>query len=229
MSLAAQMTKNKDGSMRQVIIALMLLLLVGLPGQAVAQEADSEDAAELVQEYMDRAVELVQEQEEPDPDQLASSLREMAEEIFDFELMSRMSLGRHWHSFDQEQKQDFVQKFTTLLEENYLGRMDEHMQEVEDFSREDMQVTGHTLLSSKRAEVESKILYQDQEIPVNYRLAYDGKGWKVYDAHVEGVSLIQNYRSQFDKLLQRGSVQDLLQRIEQKLQDSDPEDLEDIT
>ncbi|MFP4391755.1 MAG: phospholipid-binding protein MlaC [Desulfohalobiaceae bacterium] len=215
--------------MRQAIIGLMLLLLVALPGQVGAQEAESEEAADLVREYMDQAVELIQDEDEPDPDQLASSLREMAEEIFDFELMSRMSLGRHWHSFDQEQKEEFVQQFTTLLEENYLGRMDEHMQEVQDFSREDMQVTGHTLLSSKRAEVESKISYQDQEIPVNYRLAYDGTDWKVYDVYVEGVSLIQNYRSQFDKLLQRGSAQDLLQKIEKKLQEGDPEDLEDIT
>lgn len=215
--------------MRTLVISLLLLLLAGLPLQAKAQEADSSEAADLIRDYMDRALELVQDQEEPDPDQLSSNMGDMAEEIFDFELMSRMSLGRHWNSFDQEQQKKFVQEFTALLQENYLGRMDEHLQEVQDFSREDMQVTGHELLSSKRAQVQSIIHYQDKEIPVNYRLATRGEGWKVYDVHVEGMSLIQNYRSQFDQLLQRGSAQDLLQKIKQKLEEGDPEELEDLT
>jgi phospholipid transport system substrate-binding protein len=214
--------------MRILVVSLLLILLAGLPLQVQAQEPDSSKAAELVREYMDRALELVQGQDELDPEQVASSLGDMAEEIFDFELMARMSLGRHWHRFSQKQQKEFVKQFTKLLQENYLGRMDEHMQEVQDFTREDIQITEHLLLSSRRAEVKSIIRYQNQEIPVNYRLATQGEGWKVYDVHVEGVSLIQNYRSQFDQLLQTGSAQDILQKIKQKLQE-DSEDLEDLT
>lgn len=212
---------------KAIIIFIFLLLVTGLPIQVQAKEPSSSEAADLIRDYMDQILESLQAETRPEPEKIVQKLQAMAQEIFDFELMSRMSLGRHWHDFDQAQKKEFVGLFTTLLEKNYLSRVNEYMQEIQEYSRQDVQVTGHVLLSKRRAEVKSIIKYQNKDIPVNYRLATDGTAWKVYDVHVEGVSLIQNYRSQFNQLLQQGTANELLDKIRDRLQTGD-EDLDDL-
>jgi phospholipid transport system substrate-binding protein len=73
-----------------------------------------------------------------------------------------------------------------------------------------------TMLSEKKAEVQSKVITASAEIPINYRMFKRGDDWKVYDMVIEGISLIQNYRTQFRSILAKGSPEDLLKKLREK-------------
>lgn len=108
--------------------------------------------------------------------------------------------------------------FTRLLENTYFQKLEEHLSEVREYSDDDMQVTDEIVFSSRKAEVQSKIVYDDKDVPVDYRFVKTDDEWKIYDVLVEEVSLVQNYRSQFNDRLQKVSVAELMQEMRDKVQ-----------
>ncbi|MGM0760238.1 MAG: MlaC/ttg2D family ABC transporter substrate-binding protein [Thermodesulfobacteriota bacterium] len=153
-----------------------------------------------------------------DKDQLQEELQCMVREIFTFQIMAQMSLGRNWQDLDSDEQDEFVSLFTRLLENTYFQKLEDHLSEIRDYSDDDMQVTDEILFSSRKAEVKSKIVYDDQDVPVNYRFVKTDDAWKIYDVLVEEVSLVQNYRSQFNDRLQKVSVSELMQEMRDKVQ-----------
>jgi phospholipid transport system substrate-binding protein len=136
-------------------------------------------------------------------------IREIISEFFDFQILSRMALGRNWKKFSPDQQKEFTMLFRALLEQVYMDR-------ILAYSDEEVEFTKETTLSKKKAEVRSKIITNTAEIPIYYRMVYRGDRWKTYDVVIEGVSLVKNYRSQFNELMNRKSPEDLLAHLRKK-------------
>ncbi len=132
-------------------------------------------------------------------------IRQAAVELFDFEEMSRRLLGQRWTDASPEEQQDFMSLFTDLLERAYLNT-------IGNYSLATITFQGETI-SGSYAQVQSRMAAGKGEVAIEYRLLdHDGR-WAVYDVAVDGVSLISNYRSQFNSILKRISFAQLLDRL----------------
>ena len=136
-------------------------------------------------------------------------LRAIADEIFNWEEMAKRSLGIHWKARTPEEKKEFVKLFSDLLDRTYMGK-------IEKYSGEKIAYNNETI-DGKYALLESKIFTKnDTEVAVNYWLINKDGTWWVYDVSVEGVSLIKNYRTQFNEILARSSYPELVKKIKSK-------------
>ena len=199
-----------------VLLAAVLLI----PGTGAAKQSPQE----AVDSYVQKVLQAFRQYEgkELDTPETRKEFKEklscIAGEIFDYRIMARMSLGQYWSDFSGQQQKEFVQLFRRLIETNYFDKLLENMEEVKAYSRDTIVLTDEIVFSSSKAEVRSFIRLQEKKIPVNYRLlSRSGENWGVYDVRVEGVSLIQNYRSQFRDMLNQNSPEELLDELRKKL------------
>src|SRR3990172_11516605 len=118
-------------------------------------------------------------------------IRQAVDERFNWEEMARRALARHWEKRTEEEKKEFVSLFADLLERTYMGK-------VEGYSGEKVQYEGDSV-EGNYASVKMKIITEKNvDIPLEYRLRKEAKDWLVYDVSIEGVSLVNNYRTQFN-------------------------------
>jgi phospholipid transport system substrate-binding protein len=137
-------------------------------------------------------------------------LRQVIYPRFDFVEMARRSLGPSWRRITPSEQQEFVRLFTQLLEESYINN-------IEAYNGENILYSGETQ-EQDYAEVKTKIATkQGEQIAVDYRLHKVAGDWQVYDVVIENVSLVNNYRSQFSRLLVKSPFPELLDRIQEKL------------
>ena len=136
-------------------------------------------------------------------------LRQAIYPKFDFAEMAKRSLGAQWQRRSPEEQREFVKLFTDLLENAYFDN-------IETYDGEKVTITGEKQ-DQDFAEVSSKITTKKgEEIAVNYKLRQFGSDWKVYDVVIENISLVNNYRSQFNRVIAQSSFEDLLRRMKDK-------------
>jgi phospholipid transport system substrate-binding protein len=134
------------------------------------------------------------------------AVRKVANDIFDFQETAKRSLGRHWEARTPAEREEFTHLFADLLESAYISR-------IERYSGENVSYVGESV-EADQATVRTKILTkQASQVPVDYRMLRQGARWRVYDVIIEGVSLIANYRTQFNKIIQTASFEDLVAKL----------------
>jgi phospholipid transport system substrate-binding protein len=144
-------------------------------------------------------------------------VREAAEKRLDWGEIARRCLGRHWRSISEAEREEFQKLLRDLAEGTLLGRLGEYSGEKVIYDSE--------RIDGKYSEVKIKIITEkSQEIPVVYRMKESNGCWRVYDVLIEGVSLVNNYRSQFNEILVNGSYQDLVERLKDRLRELREED-----
>lgn len=131
-------------------------------------------------------------------------------EIFDYNELSRRALALNWKKLNNQQRQEFTDLFSKLLAIVYMDRLLEYTDEKVVFGKEKM-------LSKNSVEVQSKIVTSSKEIPIHYRLILKNGTWRVYDVLIEGISLTQNYRSQFKSILSKQPPEELLKMLRKKV------------
>ncbi|MFH2057681.1 MAG: ABC transporter substrate-binding protein [Pseudomonadota bacterium] len=143
-------------------------------------------------------------------DKRRQALRTIIYERFSFEKMSQLSLGANWKKINDQQKDEFIKLFSQLLEDTYVTKIEGYTNEKILFTKE--------LVNKKKAQINTKIVTDSVEIPLDYRMyqAKDGS-WMVYDMIIEGVSLVGNYRSQFSEILQNDSFEKLMEELKKKI------------
>jgi phospholipid transport system substrate-binding protein len=136
-------------------------------------------------------------------------LREIVYPLFDFKEMAMRALGPHWRRLEAQQQKDFVDLFTELLERTYAERIDL-------YEGQKVVYTGETL-DKTYAVVKTKIVGKNGEAySADYRLHLaDGK-WRIYDVVAENISLVNNYRSQFNRIIVNSSFEELLKKMKEK-------------
>jgi phospholipid transport system substrate-binding protein len=138
-----------------------------------------------------------------------AAVRKIANDIFDFAEISRRSLGRHWQARSEKEKDEFVALFGDLLERSYISKIELYGGEKIAYATE--RVDGDN------AVVVTKIATKGgTEVPIDYRMLKKGDRWLVYDVSIEGVSLVSNYRTQFNKIIQTSSYADLVKKMKTK-------------
>lgn len=139
-----------------------------------------------------------------------SRLRQVIYPCFDFAEMARRSLGSTWQKISPGEQQEFLKLFTRLLEESYVSN-------IESYSGERV-LYGREIEEKKFAEVDTKIITnRGEEFTINYKLHELNGDWRVYDVVIEDVSIVNNYRSQFNSLLAKCSFAESLERIRERL------------
>ncbi len=132
------------------------------------------------------------------------------EQMFDEVELSMRTLGGNWTKLNPAQQKEFVQLYRQILEKAYIDKILSYTDEKIAFSKENM-------LSNNQAEVQTKVITSSKEIPIFYRVILKDGTWKVYDVVVENVSLVQNYRSQFNSLLGKNTPDQLLEILRKKV------------
>ena len=139
-----------------------------------------------------------------------TALRKIIHKKFSFSKMSQLSLARHWKARSDAEKKNFVELFGQLLEQTYVSKIESYTDERVVFVKE--------YVKDKKAQVDTKVVTATIEIPIDYRLFQtNDSSWMVYDVVIEGVSLVGNYRSQFDQMLQKDSFDKLLEELKTKI------------
>ncbi len=200
-------------SRRGMAVAVATLLLV--PVTAWATPTDD------VRGTIDRVIKIV-----TDPNlkprskmkERRAEIRKTVGERFNFAEMARRSLATHWRELSPQEQQNFVGVFTDLLEKSYVDK-------IENYSDEKILYLGEQV-DGDNATVKTKVVTKKSvEIPIDYRLLRrDGK-WEVYDVIIEGVSLINNYRVQFNKIIRTKSYPELVRLMKVKLEGENVEAL----
>jgi len=143
---------------------------------------------------------------------------------FDYEEMARRSLGPTWRSLSPGQRHEFVDLFAELLEASYADKIEKYSGEIINYLGEHV--------DEDYAEVKTVLLRKNDRIPMDYRLLKNSDHWKVYDIVIEGVSLVNNYRSQFGRIVQESSYGELVRRLRTKVGElqtlREPQDLEKL-
>ena len=129
--------------------------------------------------------------------------------VFNFEEMSKRALGQHWKKRSPEEKKEFVELFTNILKDAYIGKTDTYNGEKVVLLREKQ--------DSDYAVVQTKFITKNgTEIAVDYSMLNNSGEWKIYDVIIEGVSMINNYRSQFNNILLKSPYENLVKRMKEK-------------
>ena len=182
------------------------LALLPVPAGAGAPTEQLRAAAEKVTRILDDPA-LRAEARAPERQ---AAVRAAVIDLLDFTEISRRALARHWRPLSEAEREEFVGLFRALLDRTYLSQ-------IKLYQGERVQFVGESV-DGEFAAVQARVLTRrDQEASVLVRLHRPGERWLIYDVSVEGISLVANYRAQFDQIIQRASYQGLVTRIKQKL------------
>jgi len=168
---------------------------------------------ETIQTQVNRALEVLR-----DPALKADSARGTKEkkiwaildDVFDYTGLSKRTLAQHWKQFSPDQQGEFTRLFGKLLGTVYMDRIIAYKDEKVVFGKVSQ-------LSDKTAEVQSEVLRSSKSIPIHYRMILENGEWRVYDVVIEGVSLVQNYRTQFREILTNKPPEHLLKMLREKV------------
>ena len=192
-----------------VLMNAMLALWIALSALPVFAGAPTD----TMKTTIDEVLRIVRDNELKQPNK-ADERRQMLERVvgvrFDYQEMSRRALGAPWNTLSDQEKQEFVDLFRTLLTNSYADK-------IETYSGEGVQYLNERT-EKEYAEVRTKVLSGKTEIPLDYRLINKTNDWRVYDVVVDGISLVNNYRGQFTKIIKSSSYADLVEQLRKKSQ-----------
>ncbi len=171
----------------------------------------------LIKSAVDQAIKTLTDpyfQGEDKEEERRTLLRQILLPRFDFREMAKRSLGAHWLKRTREDKSEFVRLFTNFVEKVYLGR-------IESYNNGEKFIYSNERIEGPYAEVRSKILTsKGEEFQINYKLHLVGEKWKIYDVVVEDISPVNNYRSQFNRIITKTSYDELVSRMKRKLSET---------
>ncbi len=196
----------RSGGKIFAIICWMLLSFL-------AQSAYAGEPTEQIKQSIDSVLGVLKNKALKGPKKTAerrAAIRKIVYGQFDFREMSKRALAIYWKKRTTEEREEFVSLFAKLLEATYIEK-------IERYSDEKIVYTDESV-DDGYAEVETKIIAETgSEIPINYLLHREGAKWAVYDVKIEGTSLIENYRSQFDDIISSSSYEELVKKLKEKV------------
>jgi phospholipid transport system substrate-binding protein len=165
---------------------------------------------DTVRDYTDAVVRVLEDPTLKSEERRAerrAAVRKIAIDIFDVQETARRALGPHWQQRSPQEREEFVQLFADLLERTYINKVDL-------FGGEKLRFTEEKI-DGDHAVVRAKVITkQGTEVPVEARMINrSGNRWQVYDIVIENISLIGNYRSQFDRIIRSSSYDELTKRL----------------
>ena len=195
------------------LAALTLAVLVAVHAGASLAPAE-EEAREFVQQTIDDVLGVLHDGG-LSLEQKKDRVESIAYERFDFELISRFVLARNWNAMDEQQRQDFIDAFKKHLSATYRDTLDS-------FRDEKITVEGSRPEARGDVTVMTIVRQGSDDTKVDYRLRKTDNGWQGIDVIIEGVSLVQNFRTQAQEIIGSQGVDALIQKLRDKQIQLDP-------
>jgi len=193
--------------MRRALPGLLILMLLIFP-----LHAEAGLPLDTVEGHVNSVLEVLRNpalQGEANKEAKEKKIESIADQMFDYIALSKLTLGRSWKQFNKEQQKEFVSLYRSILEKAYMDKILSYTDEKVLFDKEMM-------LSENKAEVQTRIITKSAEIPINYRVYSKDGQWRVYDVIIEGISLIKNYRTQFREILANNPPEEVLKILREK-------------
>ncbi len=193
------------------IIAACLLAATTLPGWGDNELDKTKDALETT---LNQLLDVLHKDNKTAPYSVKKEqILEILNQRFSFDVIIQRSLGRNWNKLNDTEKDQVYSLITDLVLQTYT-------QELQDGPRPKLTFNEPKVVSSSKIEIDSIVLLNESKINISYRLAnIKGRGWQVYDVLVEGVSMVSNYRKQFDEHFLKKSASDLIELLKSKLKE----------
>ena len=185
-----------------------LLLFFLLFSQVAVADVESE-AEKLLKTSVNKIFTVLSDKE-LSIDQKKSKVIEITNPVFDYSLMAKLSLGKaHWSQFNAKQRAEFTYLFTELFQNSYLDKLDF-------FSDEKVIFQPATIMGKKKVQIQTVLISKGTEYSMQYKMFKTKNGWKIYDFEIEGVSILQSYRSQYHHILNKVGIEGLLAKMREK-------------
>jgi phospholipid transport system substrate-binding protein len=200
---------------KSLLVFLLLSVSVFIPGTGISVSA-KDNPMDQLQIAVDGILKILQSEELKQPekkDERKQLVLNIVTDMFDFREMARSSLGQSWNTLSPEERDTFVGLFTSLVEQRYIGKIDSYNDQKVIYKKE--------LVKGDNAMVYTAIVDKDQEIPIIYRLEKNKGKWLIYDLKIENVSLIVNYRRDFDSIIRKEQFAGLVEKISKQIEKSD--------
>lgn len=192
----------------RLAVSLCLALCLALPAVVHAGPATDQ-----IRETVDAVIAVLNNKELKKPDrkqERRKKIRDIVNKRFDFEEMAKRALGQAWAKRTPEERKAFVALFSDLLQNTYIRKVERYERQSVAYTEE--RVDGQYAVVRTKVSTEKEV-----DIPVEYRIFKEKDKWEAYDIIIEGVSLVNNYRNQFNSLLRSGSFDDLLKKLREKI------------
>ena len=192
----------------QRILATFLLALA--PAFALAQEGP--DA--LVKRTTDEVLAIIKSDKDMQSGNISKVVQLAEQKVlphFDFERMTRLAVGRNWAQASDAQKQALTKEFRTLLVRTYSSSLSQYRNQTIDVK------PSKIAAADKEVVVKTAVIQQGgPQIPIDYAMAKEDSGWKVYDVVIDGASLVTTYRGTFNDQIQKGGVDGLVKTLQDR-------------
>ena len=189
-------------TMRRILYAVLVLLLMSQVGWS----DDKSAAKELVMAKVDAALSVLQRKDLVQQEKNKQVVK-IVEPIFDYNLMAKLTLGRkYWPGLSKKNREKFTDLFVARLKTSYIDKLSLYTDE--------KVVYDAPVQEGIKIQIPTSVISKNNRISMMYKLYKSSNGWKIYDIEIEGVSLISTYRSQFYDILSKGTIDDLLGKLE---------------
>lgn len=197
-------------------VMIVLLLASMLFSQVGIFASTNSEPMEQLQQSVDNILRILQSEELRVPgkqEERKQRIIEVVDKMFDFHEMARSSMGQHWNTITAEEQDKFVGLFKNLVKERYIGKIDSYNNQQVVYKKQ--------LVKDGKALIYTDIVDKDLEIPIVYRLQENNGKWLINDLKIENVSLIVNYRRDFDSIIRKEQFDGLIEKITKQLEKSE--------
>jgi len=209
-SMIKKWGKFAGASIVTVFLTIMLL----------SSGVDAATATDQLKETLNKLIKVLNEPslKAPDKDkERREVLHRLLEERFDEKRLAEKTLGKHWRNRTEDEKREFIDIFSDLLERTYLKEFDTYLTEAGSISTDNILYIKETV-KGRYAIVETKVVSGgDSEMPIHYRLINEKGSWLICDISIEGVIITKNYRAQFYEMLADMSFKELIDKLKAKM------------
>ena len=206
---------DKFSNAHAVVLFVLIVLL------SAATWAGPKPVTGYLKETLDQIIEVLNNPSLKTPDkenERRDILLKLIKERFDEEAFAMRALGVHWRKRTKEERQEFVEVFSDLLERTYLKKIDAYLAKAGSFSEKNILYLNETV-KGRYVVVETNVITnKDTKIPIHYLFKSKQSNWLVCDVAIEGVSLAKNYRAQFKEILANSSFKELIDKLKSKQQ-----------
>ena len=179
-----------------------------------AYNAQAGVATDRIKSATDKLIEILSDHD-LDPPEMAEKrermIRETVDTVFDWAAFSQRALGQHWKKLNKKEKEEFIPLFGKLIERTYMDKTRQYSGQRMNFINEET----YGKYGLVNAEV---VLNKETNVPIQFRVIKKNKTWFIYDVQVEGISLVNNYRVQFNTILIKSGYGELVSKLKKKLE-----------
>lgn len=207
---------GKYSKQLSLISVFLLMVWMLLSGGERALASSENDPLVQVQKSVDEILMILQSEELQTPekkDERKQRILTVVNRMFDFRGMARSSLGQNWNSLTTEERDSFVSLFASLIEQRYIGKIDAYSDQ--------KVIYKNQRVRNNKARVYTAIIDKDLEIPIDYSLQMSQGKWLIKDLKIENVSLIANYRRDFNSIIRKEQFAGLVEKITEQLEKSE--------